>query len=235
MASDDPTYQAWVTEVMAQQSLFDAAPPTTERPPDWPPTRYEAKALREGRCAAVLDVQSGADAGARHAAPVALRRRLDHPCSHHAARTGRTTAPGIQSAVNNAASPRTSDGKRYTEQLLHGLVAPDRCNTRQPRARPAAAIAAARPAPAGLSSWQRGPSRRVSAVRGATAPPVPQGTRSTRPAATACPRRPARRTARAWRPARQGRCVTPCGVAHHDRADDAEGEILCLVRAGRRG
>ena len=49
VASDEPTYQAWVDEVMAAQSLFDAPPPTTERPPDWPPTRYEAKALREGR------------------------------------------------------------------------------------------------------------------------------------------------------------------------------------------
>ena len=49
VASDDPTYQAWVAEVMAAQSLFDAPPPATERPQDWPPTRYEAKALREGR------------------------------------------------------------------------------------------------------------------------------------------------------------------------------------------
>jgi len=49
VASDDPTYQAWVTEVMAAQPLFDAPPPATERPRDWPPTRYEAKALREGR------------------------------------------------------------------------------------------------------------------------------------------------------------------------------------------
>ncbi len=49
VASDDPTYQAWVTEVMAAQTLFDAPPPATTRPEDWPPTRYEAKALREGR------------------------------------------------------------------------------------------------------------------------------------------------------------------------------------------
>ncbi len=48
-ASDDPTYQAWVAEVMAAQTLFDARPPVTGRPPDWPATRYEAKALREGR------------------------------------------------------------------------------------------------------------------------------------------------------------------------------------------
>jgi tRNA (guanine-N7-)-methyltransferase len=49
VASDDPTYQAWVTEVMAAQSWFEAPPPATQRPADWPPTRYEAKALREGR------------------------------------------------------------------------------------------------------------------------------------------------------------------------------------------
>jgi tRNA (guanine-N7-)-methyltransferase len=49
VASDDPTHQAWVAEVMAAQSQFDAPPPATERPRDWPPTRYEAKALREGR------------------------------------------------------------------------------------------------------------------------------------------------------------------------------------------
>jgi len=49
VASDDPTYQAWVVEVMANQDLFDAPPPATESPPGWPPTRYEAKALQEGR------------------------------------------------------------------------------------------------------------------------------------------------------------------------------------------
>ena len=49
VASDDPTYQAWVRETMAAQDLFLAPAPATERPPDWPPTRYEAKALREGR------------------------------------------------------------------------------------------------------------------------------------------------------------------------------------------
>ncbi len=46
IASDDPTYQAWVTEVMAAQTLFDVPAPATKRPDDWPPTRYEAKAIR---------------------------------------------------------------------------------------------------------------------------------------------------------------------------------------------
>jgi tRNA (guanine-N7-)-methyltransferase len=49
VATDDPVYQAWVGEVMADQTLFDAPPATQERPHGWPQTRYEAKALREGR------------------------------------------------------------------------------------------------------------------------------------------------------------------------------------------
>ena len=49
VASDDPTYQAWVTEVMAAQTLFHAPDPAVERPDGWPPTRYEAKALKAGR------------------------------------------------------------------------------------------------------------------------------------------------------------------------------------------
>ena len=49
VASDDPTYQAWVRDVMAAQTLFDVAEPATIRPEGWPPTRYEAKALRAGR------------------------------------------------------------------------------------------------------------------------------------------------------------------------------------------
>ena len=78
VASDDPTYQAWVTEVMAEQIWFDVPAPTTERPADWPPTRYETKAVREGRVAAVLDVRPALIECARHAAPVALRRHLHH-------------------------------------------------------------------------------------------------------------------------------------------------------------
>ena len=49
VASDDPTYQAWVEDVMATQDFFTTGPTAIERPEDWPPTRYEAKALREGR------------------------------------------------------------------------------------------------------------------------------------------------------------------------------------------
>jgi tRNA (guanine-N7-)-methyltransferase len=49
IASDEPRYQAWVEEVMSGQELFTAFGAMLERPPDWPSTRYEAKALREGR------------------------------------------------------------------------------------------------------------------------------------------------------------------------------------------
>lgn len=49
VASDDPTYQAWVGEVMAAQDLFEVTAAATARPEGWPPTRYEAKALRAGR------------------------------------------------------------------------------------------------------------------------------------------------------------------------------------------
>ncbi|MCO6419770.1 tRNA (guanine(46)-N(7))-methyltransferase TrmB [Siccirubricoccus sp. KC 17139] len=49
IASDDPTYQAWVEEVFAATDLFTGAPPAAARPEGWPGTRYEAKALREGR------------------------------------------------------------------------------------------------------------------------------------------------------------------------------------------
>jgi tRNA (guanine-N7-)-methyltransferase len=49
VATDDPVLQAWISDVMAGQDLFDVPPPARVRPDDWPPTRYEAKALRAGR------------------------------------------------------------------------------------------------------------------------------------------------------------------------------------------
>lgn len=49
VASDDPTYQAWVRDVMAAQTLFVVTEAVATRPDGWPPTRYEAKALRAGR------------------------------------------------------------------------------------------------------------------------------------------------------------------------------------------
>jgi tRNA (guanine-N7-)-methyltransferase len=49
IASDDPTYQGWVEEVMAEAADFSREARHDRRPPDWPGTRYEAKALREGR------------------------------------------------------------------------------------------------------------------------------------------------------------------------------------------
>jgi tRNA (guanine-N7-)-methyltransferase len=49
VASDDPTYQDWIAEVMAAQDLFDAPPPTRAHPETWPVTRYQIKAKRAGR------------------------------------------------------------------------------------------------------------------------------------------------------------------------------------------
>ncbi len=49
IASDDPTYQAWVAETLAAQAFFTVEDVAGKRPEGWPPTRYEAKALREGR------------------------------------------------------------------------------------------------------------------------------------------------------------------------------------------
>jgi tRNA (guanine-N7-)-methyltransferase len=53
VASDDPTYIGWaLSHVTAHPAfLWTARRPQDwrDRPTDWPPTRYEAKALREGR------------------------------------------------------------------------------------------------------------------------------------------------------------------------------------------
>ncbi len=70
IASDDPTYQAWVADVMDAQPQFAPAPPASTRPAAWPPTRYEAKALRAGRtplywCFRRTTAPAG-DAGAEH-------------------------------------------------------------------------------------------------------------------------------------------------------------------------
>jgi tRNA (guanine-N7-)-methyltransferase len=50
IASDDPTYQAWAQAVMANRTDFVAiTTDSSQKPEPWPTTRYEAKALREGR------------------------------------------------------------------------------------------------------------------------------------------------------------------------------------------
>lgn len=49
IATDDPTHQAWVADVMGAQETFEARGAATSRPADWPPTRYEAKAIRACR------------------------------------------------------------------------------------------------------------------------------------------------------------------------------------------
>ena len=48
VASDDPTYQQWTDEVLAEQDVF-AVSRHTARSKGWPPTRYEAKAIAAGR------------------------------------------------------------------------------------------------------------------------------------------------------------------------------------------
>jgi tRNA (guanine-N7-)-methyltransferase len=49
IASDDPTYQAWVDAQMSGSATFELRARHLARPDTWPPTRYEAKALRAGR------------------------------------------------------------------------------------------------------------------------------------------------------------------------------------------
>ena len=49
VATDDPTYQDWVSQVMSGQAWFSVPVPAFTRPDGWPPTRYEAKALTAGR------------------------------------------------------------------------------------------------------------------------------------------------------------------------------------------
>ncbi|WP_455371937.1 tRNA (guanine(46)-N(7))-methyltransferase TrmB [Limibacillus halophilus] len=53
VATDDPSYRLWILERVTDHPWFDwtAQEPNDwrERPEDWPPTRYEEKAIREGR------------------------------------------------------------------------------------------------------------------------------------------------------------------------------------------
>lgn len=49
VASDDPTYIEWAHAQLCHSPWFDLDQAVRERPADWAPTRYEAKALRAGR------------------------------------------------------------------------------------------------------------------------------------------------------------------------------------------
>ena len=49
IATDDPTYQGWVSDVLRDQDLFEVRPPALSRPEGWPGTRYETKARLAGR------------------------------------------------------------------------------------------------------------------------------------------------------------------------------------------
>lgn len=57
VASDDPTYIEWAIDQLLGHPYFRPARPIDEyraRPADWPPTRYEAKAIAQGRPPAYL-------------------------------------------------------------------------------------------------------------------------------------------------------------------------------------
>jgi len=58
LATDDPGYLAWMLEHVTAHPAFAwaarRAPDWRDRPPDWPPTRYEAKARKAGRTPAFL-------------------------------------------------------------------------------------------------------------------------------------------------------------------------------------
>jgi tRNA (guanine-N7-)-methyltransferase len=53
LATDDPSYLVWMLQHILAAPDFDWTPRAArdwlERPEDWPETRYEAKAIREGR------------------------------------------------------------------------------------------------------------------------------------------------------------------------------------------
>jgi tRNA (guanine-N7-)-methyltransferase len=49
VASDDPTYLDWVLEHLPAHPAFEPLANGGGRPADWPPTRYEQKALSHGR------------------------------------------------------------------------------------------------------------------------------------------------------------------------------------------
>ena len=53
IATDHPVYLGWTLQIMGRQPWFEwtarSAADWLERPADWPRTRYEAKALSEGR------------------------------------------------------------------------------------------------------------------------------------------------------------------------------------------
>lgn len=61
LATDDADYLCWILEHMTAHPAFEwrARRPGDwrERPPDWPPTRYEAKARAAGRSPAFLRVR----------------------------------------------------------------------------------------------------------------------------------------------------------------------------------
>ena len=92
IATDHPVYLGWTLRIMGRQPWFDwtaeSAADWLERPADWPQTRYEAKALKEGRRCTYLNYRrnrvavntSDPPSAGECAGPVAVRvlgRALD--------------------------------------------------------------------------------------------------------------------------------------------------------------
>ena len=75
LATDDPDYFSWMLECVTGHPAFEwlARRPADwrERPPDWPPTRYEEKARAAGRPASLSagPPASAAGSGLRLRAP----------------------------------------------------------------------------------------------------------------------------------------------------------------------
>lgn len=57
VASDEAGYIEWALEHLAAHPLFEIVAKSYERPSDWPPTRYEAKAQSEGRAPVFIRVR----------------------------------------------------------------------------------------------------------------------------------------------------------------------------------
>ena len=78
VATDDPTYLAWTLEHLPAHPEFrwraGAEAEQHQRPADWPATRYEQKALREGRPPAYLKFERRGGVVGLTGAPSSLYR-----------------------------------------------------------------------------------------------------------------------------------------------------------------
>jgi len=79
LASDDSVYLDWVSEHLPAHPAFEPVEGAADRPADWPPTRYEQKALRQGAIPAISDTGGAHDGLIRRCS---LCRRIQRiiPC-----------------------------------------------------------------------------------------------------------------------------------------------------------